>query len=388
MKRVVPEWPQRLLGSMMKPMGRIMQAQTQTLAVVDALRVRVEHIGDTVDHAKASRNSELAAENREYRKRLWNHGTRVLELEQARAASEERLYFALAERDRLESELRKNRLREDALQERLSLLREEAVAWHLEKPALAQERTELLQRVERQDALLTQAAENFDVLREEAQLLRQALRELSGGAGAGLRETSLAETNAALERQLWLAESEARAEAEALRAELGRAQERIHQLESEAQTQSAAPEMDHESSSGLEERLQHAEKTGFRLASENTMLSVILKERDDALARTEERLRRLSAAHDNLQHESAAARTNEQELREALAAAERQVEALLAQACPAPEWTPLPGLEQSAATPASQVTPWPGARVWSNPPESEPFGVRLGGQGDLEALAG
>ena len=132
---------------------------------------------------------DLRKENRDQRKKLWHAYTRMLQLEQSASSVEERCYFAQAEKDRLEDELRRGRLREDTLAERLSRLRDSADRAREEKQRVEGEARTLKEEVRTQKTLIERATAQIEDLQQEAIQYAQEMRGLS----AALLERPLAE---------------------------------------------------------------------------------------------------------------------------------------------------------------------------------------------------
>lgn len=398
------EWSHRMCGLLTRWMGELGRAQAQTNTALEAIQDQLHQI------TAVAPIPAPAEENREYRIRFWNAGSEALQSERTLPPTEERLYFALAERDRLEAETRQSQIREGTLLARLSALQEEVSILRAEKETARLEVEGMRRAAQSTQATVKRAAEELLWLRTETAELRKTIGQAAAWATEG-PVAALEKENARLERELWLLESETKLERETLREDLRQARVFTEELEEKVRERHTAAEYAEqqaleleralkaeilEGRAELEERLRQSETTCIRLTSENTTLSVVLKEKEDALARTEERLARVTAAQEGFQHElhqyearesgwtgeTAQAEDRIGHLEMLLVMAERQIADLREQL-----WQRDPG-ENVVIESGSRIMPWPKSHGWIHPPETEPFGVRLGEAGELEALAG
>lgn len=400
------EWSHRMCGLLARWVGDLSRAQAQTNSALAAIQGQLEQLTAVAPIPAPARDQAQAEENREYRIRFWNAGAEGAQSGQPLPSTQERLYFALAERDRLEAETRQGQIREGTLLARLSALEEEASVLRAEKETSRQEVETMRRAAQTTQATVKRAAEELWRLRTETAELRKTVAQVAALALEG-PAAALEQENARLERELWLLESEGKLERETLREELHQARTCAKELEEKVRERHAAAEcaeqraleleraLDKEIREGraeFEEQLRQSEETCIRLTSENTTLSVVLKEKEDTLARTEERLARVTATQDSFEQElhqyeardgeAAQAEDRIGHLETLLAMAERQIADLREQL-----WPPAQG-ENVAPESGSRIMPWPKSHGWIHPPETEPFGVRLGEAGELEALAG
>ncbi len=419
----VNEWPQRMFSALAQWMGEMGQAQAHTNLALESIGTQVQDMAKLMSDPLHAQTQALVAENRLYRTRLWNTGARATQLEQTLAATEERLYFATAERDRLETELRQGRLREGTLSEHLLALRADK--------ASSQAQVARIQRtLHVTQVTVKRASDELLRLHGETAVLRQAVRE----AWAFMREappTSLDLENTRLEREPCLMDAETRIEHEPLREELLDAHDGIIELghkyrRPQESGECADPEVVEaergaaaalkEGWAEFEEQVRQVEEACIRLTSENTTLSIVLKEKEDALACADLRLSRAVAVQEGLQqelhrHETQGIADLESLLRAkdciarleaALAAAEQENADLNNQLVlrtqavvedrrrlmESMESVQVPPPAEPVSEPESRIMPWPKVHSRNQASENESRSGRSGETEVLDALAG